>query len=488
MIKHLLTITGVLAFALSAGAASAQPTGEPPKGQPPALTAPVHLPPVMTLEHALLMAQDAARLVESKMSLIGDASLMADKMRLLGGIDHALVMGDDQQTSADERQKEREAAARDRERDRENRVYEEAVRARDESQWERAIERFNDVVTMKGNRVDAALYWKAYSQDRMGQRADALATIAALSRDYPKSRYLKEAKALEAEVRRNAGQPVRPQDQADEDLKLMALAALQNQSPEQAIPMLEKLLAGASSPKIKERALFVLAQSDSPKAREVLKDIAKGSSTPELQSRAISYLGTQGGRESRAVLAEVYSATGDVDVKKRILRAFMTGGEKDRLFTAAQSEQNPELRAVAVQQLGVMGAHSELSQLYQKESSVDIKKSIIQAMFVGGNSTRMMELAKAEPNPDLRRLAIRNLGLMGSKGTGDTLVEIYASDRDPSVRKAVIQALALQNNATALVTIARKEEDLTMKKEIVQRLSTMNSKVATDYMLELLNK
>ena len=220
----------------------------------------------------------------------------------------------------------------------------------------------------------------------------------------------------------------------------------------------------------------------------MLKDIAKGSSTPELQSRAISYLGTHGGRESRAVLAEVYGSTSDVDVKKRILRAFMTGGEKDRLFAAAQSEQNPELRAVAVQQLGVMGAHAELSQLYQKETSADIKKAIIQAMFVGGNSTRMMELAKGEPNPDLRRLAIRNLGLMGSKGTGDTLVEIYASDRDANVKKTVIQALALQNNATALVAIARKEDDLNMKKEIVQRLSTMNSKVAVDYMLEILNK
>ena len=55
-----------------------------------------------------------------------------------------------------------------------------------------------------------------------------------------------------------------------------------------------------------------------------------------------------------------------------------------------------------------------------------------------------------------------------------------------NVRKAVIQALFLQNNATALVALARKEGDMAMKKEIVQRLSNMKSKVATDYMLELL--
>jgi HEAT repeat protein len=166
----------------------------------------------------------------------------------------------------------------------------------------------------------------------------------------------------------------------------------------------------------------------------------------------------------------------------------MTGGEKDRLLSAAQTEQNAELRATAVQQLGVMGAHAELTSLYQKESEVAVKKQIIRAMFVGGNSTKMIELAKSEQNPELRREAIRNLGLMGSRGTGDALVEIYNSDRDLTVRKAVIQALAMNDNAAALVAIARKEQDAALKAEIVRRLSTMNSKVALDYMVEILNK
>ena len=37
-------------------------------------------------------------------------------------------------------------------------------------------------------------------------------------------------------------------------------------------------------------------------------------------------------------------------------------------------------------------------------------------------------------------------------------------------------------------TLARKEQDVNMKKEIVSRLSNMRSKVATDYMIELLGK
>jgi HEAT repeat protein len=490
-----VTFAITLVAALTSAPAFAQPTGQPPAGTPPSGTGPTpgvsgtaptpgvrpdvrgQAPGAWTLSaDSFRLLSDAALFEGARAMMAADAMRVSGEAVLLNGL-AAGMMDQDRERSAEERQKQREAEERSREKERENRIYEDALKARDESRYDRAIERFTDVVAMKGARADAALYWKAYSQDRQGQRAEALTSIQSLTKEYPTSRYLQQAKVLEAEIRRNAGQPARPQDQTDEETKLMALNALMNSSPDQAMPILEKILNGTASPKLKERALFVLAQSNSAQAREVLKGIAKGNSTPELQSRAISYLGTQGGRESRAVLSEVYSGTSDVDVKKRILRAFMVGGEKDRLMSAAQTEQNAELRATAVQQLGVMGAHAELSTLYQKETSVDVKKQIIQAMFVGGNVTRMIELAKSEQNPELRRTAIRNLGLMGARSSADALVEIYGSEKDATVRKAVIQALALSDNAAQLVA-----------KEIISRLSHMNSKIATDYMIEILNK
>ena len=118
----------------------------------------------------------------------------------------------------------------------------------------------------------------------------------------------------------------------------------------------------------------------------------------------------------------------------------------------------PELRAEAVRQLGVMGAHDELWQLYTKESSLDVKKQILQAMFVGGNAERLIQLAKTESDPELRRVAVRNLGLMGSKRTGDALVEIYTTDKDPEIRKAVVQGLFIQNNAESLVATRAQGE------------------------------
>ena len=123
-----------------------------------------------------------------------------------------------------------------------------------------------------------------------------------------------------------------------------------------------------------------------------------------------------------------------------------------------------------------------------KETSVDVKKQVIRALFTGGSVTRLTELAKGEQNPELRLLAVRNLGLMGGKRTGDTLIEIYNSDKNPDIRKAVINGLFTSNNAEGLVALARKEQDMSMKKDMVQKLSNMQSKVATDYLLEILNK
>ena len=78
--------------------------------------------------------------------------------------------------------KEREAERKERERQREAELYEQGQEAMDQSRWDRAINAFDRVIELKGTKVDAALYWKAYSQNRQGLRVESLATIAELTR------------------------------------------------------------------------------------------------------------------------------------------------------------------------------------------------------------------------------------------------------------------------------------------------------------------
>src|SRR6185295_1013481 len=105
--------------------------------------------------------------------------------------------------------------------DRENSYYDQGQSALDSGRWDRAVSSFDRVIEAKGTKADAALYGKAYAQNKLGQRPEALATITILVKDYPKSRYLSDARALEAEVKQNAGQPPNPAAEQDEELKIM---------------------------------------------------------------------------------------------------------------------------------------------------------------------------------------------------------------------------------------------------------------------------
>jgi HEAT repeat protein len=364
--------------------------------------------------------------------------------------------------------------------------YQRGLSQLDARQWEQAIASFVASAAHEKTNVDAALYWKAYAQNRAGQREAALVTLAQLRDKYPASRWIKDARALDLEVRAQAGSPVSPSSEPDDDLKLMAVNSLMQSDPAAAFPVVEKLLASNNSERVKERALFVLTQSPSPEAGKLLANMASGKSNPDLQVKAIRMMGMMGNEQSRKQLTSLYALSSNDRVKRAILQSFMQSGSRDALVHVAKTEPNPDLRRDAIRQLALIGGEEELWQLYQSDNSVEDRKAILQSMFLSGKSARLVEIARSDSNPDLRVSAIRSLGLMGSNGQSNTLVSIFETDKDPNVRSAVINALFLQQNGKALVDLARREKDPQMKKEIVSKMSLIHSKEVTDYMMELL--
>ncbi|MFL6447027.1 MAG: HEAT repeat domain-containing protein [Bryobacteraceae bacterium] len=377
----------------------------------------------------------------------------------------------------------RSSEGRHEDRDRE---YQRGLSALDAHRWDRAIESFQAVADRKGSDADAALYWKAYAQSRAANRQDALSTIGELRREYPSSRWLSDAQALDVEVRAQAGSPVNPRTETDDEIKLMAINSLLQSDPSTAFPALQKVLAGNSSVKVKERALFVLTQNSSPEARKLLGTIAANSANPDLQMRAIRYVGLMGSEDARKELEGLYSRSNDERVKRAILQSFMRSGSRSFLVNIAKTEKNPELRADAIRQIALSGGQDELWQLYQSSTSKEDKDSILKSMFLSHNTARLGELARTEKDPQLRVTAIKSLGLIRDNSAGDTLVSIYKSDSNPEVKSAAINALFLQQNAKALIDIARTEKNQQFKEEAIRKMSLMHSKEVTDYMLEVL--
>lgn len=306
-------------------------------------------------------------------------------------------------------------------------LYNSGQRALDRGQWDEALADFNRVVSNAGPRAEGALYWKAYTLNKLGRRDDARAATAELRKSYPMSHWLDDANALDMEIQQAAGQNVSPESQPDEELKLMALNALVHSDPDRALPLLENLLKSAQPPRVKERALFVLSQTEAPRAQQILDQVARGGGNPDLQVTAINYLGATARRKGNTQpLYDIYGATADVNVKRAILRALRTSGDSDHILQIVKAEKNAELRAEGVRLLA----------------------------------------SKAD--------------------AGDTLVAMWAGEQDQQVKYAILDSLSGERNAKALVDLARKEKDPQMKKEIVRRLSGMQSKEATDYLMELL--
>jgi tetratricopeptide (TPR) repeat protein len=367
-------------------------------------------------------------------------------------------------------------------------AYSSAQDALNQGDYAQAAESFDSVAKMNGSKADAALYWKAYALNKQARRNEALSTIKELRNRFPRSNYLKTAAALEVDINRANGNPTTPTAEGDDEMKMIALQALMDQNEDRALPILEKILTGNSSQRVKDKAMFVLSQNESPKAQQLLGDIATGKQYPGLQEKAIHYLAIEGGRAGEQ-LVRIYDSTSDVKIKKTVLHAFIVSGDQERAFAIAQKETSPELKTEAIHTLGVMGDTKDLRQLYKQASSPELKKELIHSLGVGGDTDGLIEISKNETDPAVKSEIIHSLGVFGGRRASDALLDMYnAAGADKNTKNAVIDALFVQGSAKQLVAMARKETDPEMKKRIVSKLAIMGSKEGNDYLLEILNQ
>jgi HEAT repeat protein len=369
-------------------------------------------------------------------------------------------------------------------------AYDAGLQLMSRRDYERAITRFDQVVKEKASRADGALYHKAYALYRLGRANEATTTLAELRKSHPQSRYLKDVSALETTIRQSAGQPISPEVEHDEELKLLAINALVHTDPERALPLLEGVInGGANSLQLKTRAIFVLSQSSQPRAKEILMSLAKGAGNPDLQARAIQYLATRGReRVTSAELKQIYDSTTDADIKRAVINAWGTMGATGELgYVVAAGNADMAIRTTALNRMSDPAAADTLWAIYQKEPNRDLRMSILSRLGSMGATERLLDVVRSEKDVEIRRRAIRSLGNMRADKSGAVLSDLYGREQDVDNKKAIITALGSQQNGEALVAIARKETDMTLKRDIVQRLSNMrNNKAAMDYMLEII--
>jgi HEAT repeat protein len=369
-------------------------------------------------------------------------------------------------------------------------LYSEGTRAINDAHWAQAESIFSNLASQHGARAEAALYWKAYAENKQGNTARALESCAELRHAYSQGNWVKECSALEIEIHGKSDDPMPPQAEQDEDLKLLALNSLMQQDEARALPIIQQILNSDKSERLKDRALFVLAQDQSPRAQALLGQVATGERNPALQRKAIEMLAITRGKQAAETLANIYRQTKNEEVKNAILHTYLVIGTPDPLVEAARHESDPQLVRTAVHTLGAMGATSQLLTLYHETSNPEVKAEVINGLIPAGQkgADALGNIAGSEQDPELRRKAIRNLGIAGGMSAAPALVATYKKSTDVETKKAVAQALFLAGDSHDLIELARAEKDPAVKQSLVQQLSLMHNKEATDYMLEILNK
>ena len=495
--KRLVMLVAVLGFPLAAAAQVAPPPPPPPPVPVPPVPAPAPVAPPRAIiaptvdpwaiEDAVRLAREAQSIDREALREMTQAAREAAEAARVHAQDYTHLM-DDFRFDFDFQERPFALTVQSG-----AGTYSSGLNALTQNQYERAIVSFDRVIAQKGARADAATYHKAFAQFRMGRSDDALATLGQLRRDFPQSRYLNDAKVLEADVRKSSGQPLDPTAAGlSDEIKLLAIQSLQHTDPARAVPLLEGVLNATNSLTVKKRAIYLLALSTQPRAREILLTFAKGGGNPDLQLEAIKYIAANRNRQTTSAdLQQIYQSTEDAAVRLAIIRAFQASGDKAQLVTIAGSTTTPvAVRSSAINGLTNVAAPQDLFALYQKETNKDLRMQIVVALGSMQAVDQLNQIIRTEKYPDVRRRALRSFGSIKSDKTGAMLSELYGAETDVETRKAIISALSTQNNAEALVAIARKESSLDLKRDIVRRLSDMapRSKVAADFMMELINR
>jgi tetratricopeptide (TPR) repeat protein len=276
--------------------------------------------------------------------------------------------------------------------------YATGTRAMNEHRWQDAIRAFDKVIAARDKRSDAALYWKAYSLNKLRRYSDAAAICSRLHAQYADSQWNKDCdvlsinnpdinidvtdkinQSMNIHVNPDVHVHVNPDVHIDPivipdikidfknnpDMKILALNSMLNQDPAQAIPALRDVLNGNQPIGVKKHALFVLAQSKSPEAQAILHDAITGKMDPELQRQAITMLALFQGRRDDDTLAELYHTTTDRQVKRSIISAFFITQDAPHLVELARSEKDLELKRSIVSQLAIM--HDKAATDYMME-------------------------------------------------------------------------------------------------------------------------
>lgn len=260
-----------------------------------------------------------------------------------------------------------------------------------------------------------------------------------------------------------------------EELALAAMEGLMSQPPERALPIIKKVLAGPQTTLIKQRALFVLSQIDAAEAGEILLQTSR-STDAALRREAIRSIGIGGNDKSLAGLLQIYQA-GDDQVKKEVLEAWMIAGRKQEIYQAALHAKSDDEASEAIHMLSAMGAVDELRKLGDRPNA---SGKLVEAYAISGDLQSLRKIAESNGDHEVRAEAVQKIGIISNDAARAALHEIYARATEKEIKDAALQGMLIADDEKGVLALYRAATTPEEKRALLRTLTMMDGDAALE--------
>ena len=375
----------------------------------------------------------------------------------------------------------------------------------DAQKWEQAASAFDRFIVEypSDKNLDAALFWLAYAHSKQGNYQAAYDSLTRFFRQFPRSSWADDAKALRVEVlaKLRPGAPVDVPKDANDDLRIIALRALCENDKATCSTRISEVLRSNNSSRVKEAAIILLGRYGGAEAVPALIQLSRNETDVKLRMRAIRALGETNDERALDVLREIamgptYEDESPTDSAIHALAGHESPRAVQILGEVATSGKNPRARTHAIEIMSRRRGDNvvdELLRLYDAVPDVQTKKYILAGFAMRKDPralNKLAEVARSAGELELRKQAVFSIASRGEEATLNLLLPLYDSERDNDLKDHLLSAIGQYQNQRAyqkLMQIVRNPaEPLERRKAAISYLSRSKDPAIMKFLEDLL--
>ena len=365
-----------------------------------------------------------------------------------------------------------------------------------DGEWDKAQEKFSEYVSSYPNEknIDAALYWMAYSQQRLGKYDQCRVTLERLLEKYPTSTWKDDARVLLAQVPAYASNYAATAAASDELLAQLKLESVDLPrgayvlepgkplapvalTPGQTVPGVATTIwapeasnnsADDDDPcEFKIVVLQALFQTDLQRGIMAATEWLKPGSTQTVRCKgaALTLLGRNGGKSVTPVILGVARSEPDLKLRARAISALGATNDDSVVDALREFALNSQENDIVEASLYALSKHTG-------ERAIVVLSDIA----ISGKTTPQ------------RRLAISSISTRPGEPAVDALLRIYDADQTPEIRRAVIAGFGNRKSERAgakLFDIARGSDSIELRKAAISAISRRGGDKTVEFLLSL---